>query len=218
MKILIIEDDANISSLLNRGFSECGYFVECCIDGCEGEYLALTCKYDLIILDWMLPNKNGLVILENLRQKNIKTPIIMLTAKNEISDKVLGLTKGSDDYLSKPFSFIELKARVDAIYRRSISSGKNIINLDNISIDIDSKVLTKDNIEINLTKKEYDLLLFLIKHKNAIVSNNMIEEQLWSHEEYINSNVIQVTMYHLRRKIGKNLIKSYRGLGYKVEF
>lgn len=217
MKILIVEDDENILSFLKRGFQEEGYVIDSAIDGEDGEYLAITNHYDIIILDWMLPNKSGIEILQSLRDKNISTPVIMLTARDEIDDKVLGLLSGADDYLSKPFSFKELKARAVALYRRSISSGSNTMKIKNIIIDIDAKTVKEDNKELALTQKEYELLLFLAKNKNKIVSNSMIEEQLWNNEEYINSNVIQVTIYNLRKKLGKDFIKSSRGLGYKVE-
>jgi len=217
MKILIIEDDENILSLLKRGFSEYDYMVETADNGEDGKYLATLNSYDVILLDWMLPGCNGMDILRDLRNKEIKTPVIMLTAKGEINDKILGLNSGADDYLSKPFSFKELKARVEALYRRTMSSGRNRIDIRGMIIDIDAKTVKKDKEEVELSLKEYELLLFLIKHKNAIVSNAMIEEQLWSDEEYINSNVIAVTIYHLRKKIGKDFIKSFRGLGYKIE-
>ena len=217
MKILIIEDDENILSFLKRGFKEEGYIVDTAEDGEDGEYMALENAYDVIILDWMLPVKNGIEILENLKNNNISTPTIMLTAKTDVDDRVTGLTKGADDYLSKPFSFKELHARIIALYRRSVSSGNNTISVKNLTIDIDKKTVKQEGKELILTQKEYELLLFLIKHKNALVSNNMIQEQLWNEESYINSNVIQVTIYNLRKKIGKEFIKSSRGLGYKIE-
>ena len=217
MKTLIVEDDENILSFLKRGFDEEGYIIDTAQDGEDGEYLALSNKYDMIILDWMLPNKSGIEILENIRSKNISTPVIMLTARGEIDDKVLGLTVGADDYMSKPFSFKELKARAQALYRRSIASVSNTIKVKNIVIDIDAKTIKKDDELLNMTQKEYELLLFLVKNKNKIVSNDMIEEQLWNNEEYINSNVIQVTIYNLRKRLGKEFIKSTRGLGYKIE-
>ena len=217
MKILLIEDDQNILSLLKRGFDEEGYIIDTADDGADGEYLALTNCYDIIIIDWMLPNKNGMDIIIHLREQKISTPIIMLTAKDNIDDKILGLTNGADDYMSKPFSFNELKARTQALYRRSISSANNTIQIKNITIDIDAKVVTKENQTLSLTQKEYELLLFLVKNKNKIISNTMIEEQLWNNEEYINSNVIQVTIYTLRKQLGKKFIKSKGGLGYTIE-
>ena len=217
MKILIVEDDENILSLLIRGFEEEGYIIDHANNGNDGEYLALTNQYDIIILDWMLPNKNGIEILKSLRTNNILTPIIMLTAKNDIDDRVSGLSQGADDYLSKPFSFKELKARVQSLYRRSISMASNTIKIKNIIIDIDAKIIKQNDTELLFTQKEYELLLFLVKNQNKIVSNQMIEDQLWNNEEYINSNVIQVTIYNLRKKLGKEFIKSSRGLGYKIE-
>jgi len=217
MKILIIEDDENILSFLTRGFEEDGYIVDSADDGEEGEYLAITNSYDMILLDWMLPSKDGVEILKTLREKDISTPIIMLTAKGEIDDKIIGLTYGADDYMSKPFSFKELQARMQALYRRSMSSVSNTIKIKDIIIDIDSKIIKKDEKNISLTQKEYELLLFLVKNKNKLVSNIMIEEQLWNNEAYINSNVIQVTIYNLRKRLGKEFIKSTRGLGYKIE-
>ncbi len=217
MKILIIEDDENILSLLERGLTEEGHVIQSAVDGEDGEYLATENNYDIIILDWMLPNKNGLTILENIRKKSITTPILMLTAKSEIIDKVKGLKSGADDYLAKPFDYEELLARIEALYRREVSKGINIIEISNITIDIDKKIVAKDNIPLQLTSKEYDLFLFLIKNKNSMISNSMIEEQLWNENEFINSNVIQVTMYNLKKKIGKDIIKNFRGLGYKLD-
>ena len=217
MKVLIVEDDQNILSFLIRGFEEDGCVIDSADDGEDGEYLATSNSYDVIILDWMLPNKSGIEILQSLRDKKISTPVIMLTARGEIDDKVLGLTQGADDYMSKPFSFKELKARANALYRRSMASSSNTIEIKNIIINLDSRTVKIDNNEVNMTQKEYELLLFLVKNKNKLISNTMIQEQLWNNEEYINSNVIQVTIYNLRKKLGKDFIKSSRGLGYRVE-
>ena len=217
MKLLIIEDDENILSFLKRGFEEDNYIVDTAFDGEDGEYLALLNSYDVIISDWMLPFKSGIEVVQSLREKNITTPVIMLSAKDEIEDKITGLKYGADDYLAKPFSFAELSARVEALHRRNISSGLNLITLGDISINTDTKTVMKASQSIELTAKEYELLMFLIQNKNGYVSNGMIEEQLWNNQEYINSNVIQVTIYHLRKKLSKELIKSNRGLGYKIE-
>jgi DNA-binding response OmpR family regulator len=217
VKLLIVEDDDNILSLIKRGFEEEGYIVDTASDGEDGEYLALSNKYDVIILDWMLPIKDGIEILESIRKEKIATPVMMLTAKTEIDDRVMGLTKGADDYLSKPFSFKELIARVQALYRRTVSISGNEIVIKDLVIDLDKKSVSLNGNLLTLTQKEYELLLFLVKNKNATVSNAMIEDQLWNDEHFVNSNVIQVTIYNLRKKIGKDFIKSFRGLGYKVE-
>jgi len=218
MKLLIIEDDTDILSFLKRGLEEDGYIIDSSLNGEDGEYLATINIYDVIILDWMLPLKSGIEVLKSLRGKNITTPILMLTARGETKDKIQGLREGCDDYLSKPFSFDELEARTQALYRRSLSlNASNQILFQDICINIDTKTVTKDNKSIKLSSKEYELLLFLIKHKNSFVSRAMIEESLWNSEEFVNSNVIQVTIYHLRKKIGKELIQNFRGLGYKIE-
>ena len=218
MKLLIIEDDIDILSFLTKGLQEEGYIIDTATNGEDGEYLALVNIYDLIILDWMLPLKNGIEVLKKLRANHILTPVLMLTAKGEIANKVQGLKTGADDYLSKPFSFDELEARIEALYRRNISTNAtNIIKFNNIIIDIDTKIVKNNDKIINLSAKEYELLFYLIKNKNSYVSKTMIEDGLWNNEEFINSNVIQVTMHNLRKKIGKEYIKNFRGLGYKIE-
>ena len=217
MKILIIEDDKNILSFLTRGFEEDGFTVDSAANGDDGEYLSTINKYDVIVLDWMLPNKSGIEILKSLKLKGISTPIIMLTAKSMLQDKIAGIKTGADDYLTKPFEYEELLVRVEALYRRSVNKGSNIVKLKNLTIDIDNKIVKKDDETLKLSLKEYELLLFFIKNKNAVISKDMIEEQLWNNETFINSNVISVTMHHLRAKIGKDMISSNRGLGYKLE-
>ena len=217
MKILIVEDDKNILSLLQSAFVEENHIVDVAKDGEDGEYLATMNHYDVIILDWMLPKMSGLDVLHSLRKQDINTPVLMLTAKGEIADKVTGLNSGADDYLAKPFSLEELQARVEALYRRIVSNGKNTITIKDISIDINDKIVKKDDETVPLTAKEYELLMFLVKQKNSYVSKFMIEEQLWTNEDFKQSNVIQVTIYHIRKKLGKDLIKNFKGLGYKIE-
>jgi len=217
MKILIIEDDAHILSFLTRGFKEDGYIVDSATDGLDGEYLISINSYDVIILDWMLPSKSGIEILQSLQNQHNTTPVLMLSAKGEVKNRVFGLRGGADDYLAKPFSFEELQARVESLHRRDISQGKNSIEIANLAINLNEKSVTIEQEPIKLTAKEYKLLLFLLRHKNSIVSKAMIEEQLWNNETYLSSNVVQVTIYHLRQKLGKDIIQSYRNLGYKIE-
>ena len=217
MKILIIEDDLNILSLLKENFKEEGFIIDIAEDGEDGEYLATINQYDIIILDWMLPKKNGIEVLKTLRNKNISTYVIMLTAKGDIEDKINGLKTGADDYLAKPFSLKELQARIEAIYRRIVANGKNIITIKDIVIDMDKKIVMKKSSVINLTAQEFDLLMLLVKRKNSYVSKMMIEEYLWTNEKYKKSDSIPVLIYHLRLKLGKDFIKSIKGLGYKIE-
>ncbi len=217
MKLLIIEDDENILSLLKDGFEEENYIVETADNGNDGEYLATTNHYDVIILDWMLPHISGIQILENLRHKKIMTSVIMLTAKDDVKNRVQGLNLGADDYLSKPFSFEELQARVEALFRRTSFNGSPTFQIQNITIDIAKKCVRQNGNIVNLTAKEYELLIFLVKNKNSYVSKFMIEEQLWSNQEFIASNVIEVIIFNLRKKLSKELIKNFKGLGYKIE-
>jgi DNA-binding response OmpR family regulator len=217
MKILLVEDDKHIHSFLTRGFQEDDIIFDSAICGDDGEYLASTNTYDLIILDWMLPEMSGIEILESIRDKGISTPVIMLTAKSMLEDKLKGLRVGADDYLTKPFEYDELIARMEALYRRSINNGQNTIQIKDLVVDLNAKIVFKDNIALNLSSKEYELLAFFIKNKNCYITSSMIEDQLWNNESFISSNVISVTMHNLRKKIGKDTIINSRGLGYKLE-
>ncbi|HHD74956.1 MAG TPA: response regulator transcription factor [Nitratifractor sp.] len=217
MKILVVEDDENIVSVMKKWLKEAHHTVDVATNGADGEYLAETNSYDAIILDWMLPEKDGIEVLESLRMQEIKTPVIMLTAKSDIDDRVKGLRGGADDYLTKPFSFRELLARLEVLQRRAVANGSNIVTVEDIVIDIDKRSVSKNGEEIVLTSQEYEILLYLLKHRNSYVSKFMLEEHLWSNEEYRSSNVLQVAIYNLRKKLGKSIIKSFRGLGYKIE-
>jgi len=217
MKVLIIEDDEAILNMLKRGLEDEDFVVDVATNGEDGEYMAENNHYDVIILDWMLPNKEGIEVLKSIREKGILTPVLMLTAKDTTNNKVEGLNSGADDYLPKPFSFDELLARLNAIYRRSALKGSNKIVIENIEIDFEAKIVKKDGKIVDLTAKEYELLEFLVANRGSVVSTEMIQEQLWNSEEFITSNVIQVIIYRLRNKLSKDLIKSKRNLGYFIE-
>ena len=218
MKLLIIEDDNSINSLLTQAFSERGDSVDSALNAEDGIYLIEVNSYDVIILDWMLPDKSGIEALKEIRAKSNNIPVLMLTAKDSEKDIVKGLESGADDYLIKPFSLPVLFARVDVLYRRaSIKSVDNSIEFLNFRVDISSKTLYKNNQKIEISLKEYELLMLLLKNKNSYISKDYIYDNLWSNEEFIASNVIEVTIYNLRKKLGKDVIKSYRGLGYKIE-
>lgn len=216
MKILLIEDDEKIVSFLKRGLEEENYEIDIAMDGEEGKYLAEINNYDLIVIDWMLPKVSGIKIIEYLRKEKINIPILMLSAKDELNDKIKGFKQGADDYLTKPFEFDELLARIEALVRRNSKTYQNILNIKDLEIDWDLKTVKKNNKAIKLTAKEYELLIFMIKNKNAYVSNEKIKDELWRDKDYIDNNVIAVTMYHLRKKAG-DIIKNYRGLGYRLE-
>lgn len=219
MKILLVEDDIKISSFLYKGLKEENYIVDVVYDGEEALYLIETNKYDLIILDVMIPSLDGISLCKKVRDKNIGTPIIMLTAKSSIEDKVIGLNEGANDYLTKPFSFDELIARIK-VQLRSGKSLKNILKIADLELDLDEKRAKRDEKFIELTSKEYILLEYLMMHKEAIVTVEMINHSLWDLDEQTASNIVNVYMYRLRNKIDKNfdrkLIYTIRGMGYKI--
>ena len=219
MKILLVEDDEDISSFLNKGLKDEYYTIDCAFDGEEGLYLALNNKYDLILLDIMLPNINGLEICKKIRAENINTPIIMLTAKHSIEDKVTGLNEGANDYITKPFSFEELNARIK-VQLRDGKSVNNILKIDNLVLNIDTKECKRDEKNIKLTSKEYAILHYMILNQENLLSEDMINEALWDMNELVSSNIISVYIYRLRNKIDKNhklkLIHTIRGMGYKL--
>jgi len=219
MKILVVEDDIKISTFLLKGLKEEKYIVDCCYDGEEAFYLLGANKYNLIILDIMIPCIDGITLCEKLRLNGNNTPIIMLTAKDSIEDKVLGLNTGANDYLAKPFSFDELLARIK-VQLRDGKSLTNILQIADLQLDSDKKSVTRANQAIKLSSKEYMLLEYLLLNKEKIVSEEMINELLWDMDDNTASNVISVFIYRLRKKIDKKsdikLIHTVRGLGYKI--
>jgi len=217
MKILTIEDDPNIRRQLKQGLGEAGHLVEEASDGGEGLYRAQMETFDVIVLDWMLPDISGIEILRRLRGEGMMTPVIMLTAKGELDDRVEGLQYGADDYLAKPFHFRELLARIEALYRRSATQGIEQIALGDLDVHITDRVVKRGSEPITLTAKEFDLLLLLIKHTGKYVSKFAIEDALWSLEDPPRSNAVEVNIYHLRKKLGKEKIKSFKGMGYRID-
>lgn len=221
MKILLVEDDEKISKFIKKGLEEESFTVDNTYDGKEGLYLALIYKYDLIILDLMLPSLDGFSICQKIREKNPNVPILMLSAKSQLEDKLKGFDCGTDDYLEKPFFFDELIVRIKALLRRKHFDNENLITIDNLKIDLVSREVKRENKIIDLSKKEYELLILLVKNKNKVVTSTVIAEKIWNLQESTSSNVINVFIYHLRNKIDfknqKKLIKTIRGSGYKLE-
>ena len=219
MKILLVEDDKKISSFLNKGLKEEGYIIDCSFDGEEALYLIQNNAYDLILLDIMIPYINGVDLCKQIRQENINTPIIMLTAKDSIDDKVSGLNEGANDYITKPFSFEELLARIKVQLRANISLN-NILKLSNLSMNLDTKEVHRENKLIKLTSKEYKILEFMLINSKKLLSEDMINETLLDMDSSIASNIVSVYIYRLRTKIDKNydkkLIHTIRGMGYKL--
>lgn len=217
-KILLVEDEENIASFVKMELEYEGYKVEVCDDGVKGLEFSIENEYDLILLDLMLPKLNGLEVCRRLRKvKN--TPIIMLTARDDVMDKVTGFQTGADDYVSKPFAIEELLARIEALLRR-VNANKPIANkleFNDISIDMDARIVMQDGEEINLTTKEYELLVELMKNKNKVLSRESLLENIWGYDYEAETNVIDVYIRHLRSKLKNDgYIQTVRGIGYVI--
>lgn len=217
MKILVVEDEHKIAGSIKRGFEQELWSTDVAYDGEEGFDLASTGNYDVIVLDIMLPKMDGVSVCKKLRQENIDTPVLMLTAKGTLGDKVDGFDSGADDYLVKPFAFEELLARVKALSRRPKALSKNILKVSDLSLNTDTFLVTKAGKPVELSKKEYSLLEFLMKNKGKIVSKEKITEHVWDYDSNILPNTIEVFVGYLRNKLGKNIIKTVRGFGYKIQ-
>jgi DNA-binding response OmpR family regulator len=185
----------------------------------QGYYLAFNNNYDVLIVDWMLPKMSGIDVIKKLREKDIFTPALILTAKSDIEDKVEGLNV-ADDYLTKPFDFEELVARIKALFRRSKNIKENVLKVGDLELNPDTKEVRRAGKNIELTAKQFELLKYLMINKGKIVSEEQIAQNLWEMDEEINSNVINVYISHLRKKIDKDfdkkLIKTFRGMGFKI--
>lgn len=216
MKILVVEDEHKIATSIKKGFEQEAWICDIAFDGEDGYDLAVSEKYDVIILDLMLPKKDGISIAKDLRSEGIHTPILMLTAKGELGDKVLGLNSGADDYLVKPFAFEELIARVKALARRPEKFETQVLEKGDLKLDQKNQEVKKGGISIQLSKKEYQLLEYLMKNKNNVVSKDDIISHVWDYESDILPNTVEVFVKYLRNKLGKETIKTVRGFGYKL--
>ena len=218
MKILIVEDEKNLVKILKKGLEENSFIVDSSLDGEEGLYMAETFSYDAIILDIMLPKVDGITILNKLRERKIDVPVLLLTARVEIEDKVKGLNLGADDYIVKPFEFSELLARLRAIIRRNKGKASPSIIIDDLIIDINSRTVKRSDKEIKLSAKEYKILEYLALNKGRIVSRTEFTEHIYDMDFDLDSNVIDVYINYLRNKIDKDnskkLIHTIRGAGY----
>ncbi len=220
MRVLVVEDEHRLSNVVKKGLVEQGFAVDQAFDGEEGLYLAESESYDCIILDLTLPKINGVDVCRQLRSKKIKTPICMLTARTRVEDKVEGFEAGADDYLTKPFAFAELKARIQALLRRSHNAGEPILNAADLEVDPMKHIVKRAKKIISLTPKEFAILEYLLRHKNEIVTRTQITEHVWDYNFDALSNVVDVFIATLRKKINrgreKNLISTIHGVGYKI--
>jgi len=215
MRILIIEDEIDLAKSLARGLKDEGYAVDTANDGEEGLFSALSNDYDAIVLDIMLPKIDGWKILEKLRSKK-KTPVLMLTARDQTVDRVRGLDSGADDYLIKPFDLEEVLARIRAIIRRSANLTSNSITVGDVILNLASKTVTLKNKAIDLTAREYSLVEFLALHKGEVITRTQLYEHLFDENESSLSNLLDVHVSKIRKKLGPDFVVTRRGHGYCV--
>jgi DNA-binding response OmpR family regulator len=221
MKILIVEDEKKVASFLKKGLEQEYYSVDVALNGKEGLDYALSNEYDIIILDIMLPLLDGISLLKEIRKVKIETPVLMLTAKDTVEDKVDGLDSGADDYLPKPFAFEELLARVRALLRRKEKNKTLVISADDLSLDTQTHKVIRGNKEILLTPKEYSILEYLLRNKNHVVSRMKLTEHVYEYQFDPDTNVIDVYINKLRNKIDKDfdhqVLLTIRGIGYMIK-
>ncbi|MCL2280903.1 response regulator transcription factor [Candidatus Saccharibacteria bacterium] len=222
MKILVVEDEVKIAGAIARGLRQEKFVVEIQNDGDSGLGAALGDEYDLVILDWMLPGTSGVDICQEIRKAQIKTPILFLTAKSQIRDRVTGLDAGADDYLIKPFSFEELMARVRALLRRPSDISGNVLRIGNLSLDTVKHEARRGKTRLKLTTTEFRLLEYLMRNSGRAMSKDKIIGHVWDFDTDILPNTVEVYIGSLRRKVdkpfpGKPLIKTLRGFGYLID-
>jgi two-component system copper resistance phosphate regulon response regulator CusR len=224
MRLLVIEDEARLADYLRKGLSESGYVVDIANDGIDGLHLAVEGTYDLVVLDVMLPGKDGFEVLASLRKRR-KTPVLMLTARDTVEDKVKGLTGGADDYLVKPFSFSELLARVEALLRRGGAERENhlvtTLRLADLEVDLARRKATRAGKRLELTPREFNLLVLLLRRKGEVLSRTVLAEQVWDINFDSDTNIVEVAVRRLRSKLDEpfdvKLLQTVRGMGYVLE-
>ncbi len=220
MRVLLVEDNRRLNLSLKTSLIEDGYAVDAAFDGEEGEAFALAAPYDLIILDVMLPKKDGFTLCRELRAGRIKTPILMLTARDAVDDRVTGLDSGADDYLVKPFALNELRARLRALLRRDLDDKSGLLEAADLLLDPAGHRVERGGEPIELTTREFALLEYLMRNPNRLITREMIEEHVWSYDFISSSNVVDVYIRRLRRKIDEpfhlKLLETVRGAGYRL--
>lgn len=220
MRILIIEDEKKVAAFIKRGLEQESYAVDVCNDGIEGQHYAEINNYDAIILDIMLPKKSGLEVLKDIKTAGVKAPVLLLTARDTVDDRVKGLNVGADDYLTKPFAFEELLARIRVLLRRGVY-GTPVLKFADLTLDPASRKAKRGDIVVELTVKEYALLEYLLRNPNRVLTRTLIAEHVWDQSFDSETNVVDVYINHLRAKIDKDfpvkLIHTIRGVGYVMK-
>ncbi|HVZ48748.1 MAG TPA: response regulator transcription factor [Gemmatimonadaceae bacterium] len=220
MKVLVIEDDPTVGGFVKRGLEEQRYTVDLVTDGMEGERLAASQPYDLVVLDLRLPGRAGIDVLRSLRAKGFERPVLVLTAQDAIDAKVDTLRAGADDYVTKPFAFEELLARVEALSRRPRAIASPVLKVADLELDIDSHEVRRAGRPIDLTPKEFLVLEYLMRHAGKVMSRTLITEYAWGYHFDSGTNIVDVVINHLRKKVDgtgrKKLITTVRGVGYVI--
>ena len=221
MRILVVEDERKVASFIKRGLEEEGYAVDIAADGDEGLAMGLQDIYDVIVLDIRLPKRDGLQVLKGLRQEKVMTPVLLLTVRATIEDKVLGLDAGADDYLTKPFAFQELVARVRALLRRRPAADPTVLQVADLVLDPSRRSVSRGGEKIELTPREFALLDYFMRHPGRVLTRTMIAEHVWDYDFDTSTNVIDVYVNYLRRKIDAGrepkLLHTVRGVGYVLK-
>ncbi len=221
MKVLLIEDDLEISTFIKNSLGADGYSVDVSFDGDNGSFRARTDNYDVIVIDYSLPIKTGLIVCEEIRAANIHTPIIFLTIHSETKKKITALERGADDYMIKPFSLEELKARMNAVTRRPRKIENPLLSIDDLVLDTNKKTVKRGDTQIYLTRKTFDLLEFLMKNRGTVLSRGAIMEYVWNSENDPFSNTVEAHILNLRKKINidnkRDLVKNIPGRGYVID-
>lgn len=223
MRVLLVEDEAKIAKFVCAGFKEQGFVVDHCSDGTQGYALASSGNYDVIVLDIMLPGRDGLSILKGLRKEGNAIPVILLTARNELDDRIEGLSLGADDYLAKPFFVEELIARIQALLRRVSGERQNILAVGELRLDRIARVVTWCGETVDLTSREFNLIEYLMRSPGRVFTRTQILEHVWGYDFDPSTNVVDVCIQRIRKKIatigarveGDSLIESVRGVGYR---
>jgi DNA-binding response OmpR family regulator len=221
MRILLAEDQKDLNKIINKRLSVEGYSVDSCFDGEEVSDFTAAASYDCIIMDIMMPKKDGLTVLREMRQRGDSTPVLLLTAKDTVQDKVTGLDLGADDYLVKPFAFEELIARIRVITRKASGNSSNVFHIADLTLDVASHSVTRGGAAISLSAKEFALLEYMMRNKGLVLSREKIENNLWNYDYVGGTNAVDVYIRYLRKKIDdgrdKKLIHTVRGAGYVLK-
>ena len=220
MRVLVVEDEQDLNLLLRKVLTKAGYTVDGCLDGEDAALHLLGAEYDAVILDVMMPKKDGYTLVQEMRSQGIDTPVLFLTARDSVADRVKGLDLGADDYLIKPFDFDELLARIRAMTRKHVGLRTNLLTIGDLTMDIEQRRVTRGGEEISLLPKEFSILEYLIRNKEKVLSREQIEDQIWNYEYSGSSNNVDGYMSRLRKKIDEGreqkLIHTMRGMGWVI--